>query len=242
MRTVRLLACLPVMCACADAAVPCPAVDGKNASALCISLTIKKGQIAPKEFTFAPTSAYKANSGPRFFLMAQKEIASLAKPCDPLLAHGAKPAPAFCAEDADWATFLDAFRAHAETLDRTDLLTETGAFRPLAIAYHHSPLLWAENGSSLNAEAGIVTFFIADPIDPRTNDTFPIELRGVADDDTRNRRIVKIHQALAPLRRQVFCHDRIRARIQAFYKTLRIPIEIIQLDPQGPLLVIQEKP
>jgi hypothetical protein len=242
MPSVRVLAFFVALSTCTYAAVPCAPVAGRNGSALCISLTVTKGQIAASEFAFAPTAAYQADSGLPFFQMAQKEIAGLPKPCQPLLAQGTKPAPPFCSQDAKWPDFTQAYLAHAETLERTDLainlLSEAGLFRSLAIAYHHAPLLL----SSVNAEAGIVVFQIPDPLDPRTAGTFQIELRGTADDDTRNRRIVKLRQTLAPLRNQVFCHDRIRARVEAFYKTLRIPIDIVQLDPQGPLLIVQEKP
>ena len=104
----------------------------------------------------------------------------------------------------------------------------------------NAPRFWLY--ATVNAEAGILTFRLPDPLDPRTKDTFQIELRGTPNDDTRNRRTVQIRQNLNPLRGQVFCHSRIRARIQAFYKKLKIPIDILQLDPQGPLLIVQEKP
>lgn len=238
MQPAAFLACIATL----TAAVPCAPANGRNASALCISLTIKAGQIAPAEFTFAPSAAYKPASGAAFFQLAQAEIAKLTAPCNPLLAQGAKPAPAFCKADAAWPAFTTQFLAHAATLDRSDqaanILSEAGVFRPLVIAYHHTPLLF----SDVNGEAGIITFRIPDPLDPRTNATFPIELRGTPDDDTRNRRIVQIRQTLNPLRGQVFCHSRIRARIEAFYKKRKIPFEILQLDPQGPLLIVQEKP
>ena len=238
MQPAALLACVATL----TAAVPCAPATGRNASALCIALTIKGGQIAPAEFTFAPSTAYKPTAGPAFFQLAQAEIAKLPNPCNPLLAQGAKPAPAFCTADANWPGYTTQFLALAAMLDRSDqasnILSEAGVFRPLVIAYHHSPLLF----SAVNAEAGIIIFRLPDPLDPRTNTTFQIELRGAPNDDTRNRRIVQIRQNLNPLRGQVFCHTRIRARLQAFYKKLKIPIDIVQLDPQGPLLIIQEKP
>lgn len=238
MQPAALLACIATL----TAAVPCAPATGRNASALCIAITIKGGQIAPAEFTFAPSAAYKITAGPAFFKLAQAEIAKLANPCNPLLAQGANPAPAFCKADVSWPAYTTQFLALAATLSRTDqaanILSEAGVFRPLALAYHTTPLLF----SAVNAEAGILTFRLPDPLDPRTNTTFQIELRGTPNDDTRNRRTVQIRQNLNPLRGQVFCHSRIRARIQAFYKKLKIPIDIIQLDPQGPLLIVQEKP
>ena len=216
------------------AAVPCAPAEGRNGSALCIALTIEKGRIAAKEFTFCPTAAYKSGAGQPFFQLAQREISKLAKPCDPLLAQSTAPAPAFCSQDSDWPAFAQAFIA----VGPPPLLSEAGVFRPLVVAYHHQPLLF----SGVNAESGIVTFQIPDPLDPRTSTTFQIEIRGAPNDDSRNRRIVQIRQTLNPLRNQVFCYDRIRARVQAFYKKLRIPIDIVQLDPQGPLLIIQEHP
>lgn len=238
MQPAALLACFATL----TAAVPCAPATGRNASALCVAITIKAGQITPAEFTFAPSPAYKPASGPAFYQLAQTEITKLANPCNPLLAQGAKPAPAFCKADSAWPAYTTQFLALAATLDRTDqasnILSEAGVFRPLALAYHTTPLLF----SAVNAEAGILTFRLPDPLDPRTNDTFQIELRGTPDDDTRNRRTVQIRQYLNPLRGQVFCHSRIRARLQAFYKKLKIPIDIIQLDPQGPLLIVQERP
>jgi len=238
MQPAALLACIATL----TAAVPCAPATGRNASTLCIALTIKGGQITPADFTFAPSAAYKPTGGPAFFKLAQTEIAKLANPCNPLLAQGANPAPAFCRTDVAWPDFTTQFLALAATLNRTDqaanILSEAGVFRPLALAYHTTPLLF----SAVNAEAGILTFRLPDPLDPRTKDTFQIELRGTPNDDTRNRRTVQIRQYLNPLRGQVFCHSRIRARLQAFYKKLKIPIVIIQLDPQGPLLIVQEKP
>ena len=238
MQPAALLACIATL----TAAVPCAPATGRNASVLCVAITVKGGQITPAEFTFAPSAAYKPTAGPAFFKLAQTEIAKLANPCNPLLAQGAKPAPAFCKADSAWPAYTTQFLALAATLERTDqasnILSEAGVFRPLALAYHTTPLLF----SAVNAEAGILTFRLPDPLDPRTKDTFQIELRGTPNDDTSNRRIVQIRQLLSPLRNQAFCHSRIRARLQAFYKKLKIPIDIVQLDPQGPLLIIQEKP
>jgi len=235
MRIVLLSACLAAL---ASGAVPCSSADGRNGSTLCVALGIKGGQLTVAEFAFAPTGSYKADSGKTFFALAQAEIAKLAKPCAVLLAQGAKPAPPFCSQDSSWAEFTTAYLALADSLERVNFLSEAGVFRPLITAHQHTPLLFFD----VNAEAGIVTFRIPDRLDPRTNGTFQVEVRGAPDNATRDRRTVQLRQALNPLRNQVFCHDRIRARVQAFYKKLRIPIDIIQLDPQGPLLIIQEKP
>ena len=209
MQPAALLACIATL----TAAVPCAPATGRNGSALCISLTIKAGQITPADFTFAPSAADKPTAGSAVFQLAQTEIAKLANPCNPLLAQGAKPAPAFCQADTNWPAYTTQFLALAATLERSDqasnILSEAGVFRPLVIAYHHTPLLF----SAVNAEAGILTFRLPDPIDPRTKDTFQIELRGTPNDDTRNRRTVQIRQNLNPLRGQVFCHSRIRARL-----------------------------
>lgn len=227
---------------CLQAAVPCAPADERNGSALCISLAIVKGAIVPQDFTFSAAAALKQFDGAQFFSLAKKQFAALARPCDPLLAHGPLSQPDFCSEDSDWSAFTAKFLAHGAAVGRSQqaalLLSEAGVFRPLVIAYHRTPLLWSE----VDAEAGLVVFRIPDPLDPRTSNTFQIEIRGLANDDLRNRRIVSIRQALAPLRNTIFCHDRIRARVQSLYKRLAIPIDIVQLDPQGPLLIIQENP
>lgn len=225
------------------AAAACDPSLGHNGSAVCLTLAVQKGRITVASATFAPSKAYTKNLGAAFIQMATAEIAKLPPPCLPLFAKGAvpksnaNPLPAFCTADSQWPAFRDAVVAV-----NANLLSETALFRPLAIAYHHSPLLWADDNSSLNAENGTVTFFVADPLDPRTNDTFQIDIAGAPDDATRDRRIAKLRQYLSPLRGQVFCHDRLRAFITAFYKKEKRAFEILQLDPQGPLLRIQEKP
>ncbi|MBL8240039.1 MAG: hypothetical protein JNM66_21640 [Bryobacterales bacterium] len=213
----------------------CATADGRNGSALCVQLAIDSGQLKAAAFTFSPTSAYKPSSGQAFFQLAQAEISKLAKPCQPLLAQGAKPAPAFCTGSSQWPAFAQQYQTLAESLDRPSLLSDAGIFRPLLTAHFRVPLLYVET----NGESGIAKFHIPDPIDPRTATTFQIEIRGTPD---AARRIVELRQFLNPLRGQVFCHSRIRARVQAFYKKRKISVEILQLDPQGPLLILQEKP
>jgi hypothetical protein len=214
---------------------PCAPAEGRNGSMLCVQLAVQSGQLKATTFTFSPTAVYKPNSGQAFFQLAQTEIANLAKPCQPLLAQGAKTAPAFCNGDAAWPAFALQYQTLAESLDRPNLLSDAGLFRPLLTAHFRVPLLYVET----NGETGIAKFQLPDPLDPRTNTTFQIEIRGATDSA---RRTVELRQFLNPLRGQVFCHTRIRARVQAFYKKRKIPIEILQLDPQGPLLIIQEKP
>jgi hypothetical protein len=214
---------------------PCAPAEGRNGSTLCVQLAIESGKLKAAAFTFSPSPAYKPASGQAFFQLAQTEIANLAPPCQPLLAPGAKAAPAFCNGNADWPAFAQQYQPLAGSLDRPNLLSDAGLLRPLLTAHFRVPLLYVET----NGETGVAKFQIPDPLDPRTATTFQIEIRGSTD---TVRRSVELRQFLNPLRGQVFCHTRLRARVQAFYKKRKIAMEILQLDPQGPLLIIQEKP
>ncbi len=226
-----------------SAPAACAPASTSNGSAVCLTLAVQKGELVAVASAFAPSPAYAKNNGAAFIQMAKGEIAKLPRPCLLLFAKGAipkpdaNPLPAFCNTDSAWPAFRDNVVAI-----NPDLLSEGSLFRPLVIAYHHSPLLWSDNNASLDAENGTVTFFVADPVDPRTNDTFQIEIKDAPDDATRDRRIARLRQALSPLRGQVFCHDRLRAFVTAFYNKEKRAFEIIQLDPQAPLLIIQEKP
>jgi len=249
---------LAVSAGARDASVPCTARDGHNGSALCLSLQVADGQLAVKEFVFKANNSYAARAvGDDFAAEAKLAIDRLPKPCalvmtpEHLTRYRAAPAQdqaaqAVCNFSGPWTDFLQKLMTWAATIGRQEeaanVLSETGLLRPLVTLSEHTPLIWPDTNEGFTALSGIVTFLVADRFDPRSDDTFKIEIRNLRDAEMQARRIAALRRWLAPLRQTVFCHAKIRERILAFYKSIGVAADIEQLDVKTPFVIVSERP
>lgn len=243
------LAQTPPKAACrADETLP-------NGSALCVELKIDHGRIALASAVFAPTSRFGADkmTGDALAKEAARALADLDSPC--LLLMTPDERKRFRARQLNdaatlqvcegsfesWPAYTQAFLGWAAQSGReskaANILSEAGAFRPLVTLYLRTPLLWDDNRSPLDAEAGRIVFPVADRFDPSA---VIIEITGAPDDAIRDRRLADLRRFLNPLRRTVFCHQRIRAQINRFYARNRVRTRFVRIDPNGPLIAIEE--
>lgn len=231
----------------------------RNGSALCLQLTIEKGQVAIAGYQFDPTESYanRRSLVDEFVAQAKFEIAHLTKPCISTMSQqqlkaylqnpsGNAATSSICSGDFNWAEFVRAFEEWGRNIGRAshaaNALGESGIFRPLVKLYQRSPLLWIEtSGESLDAEHGVIKLLVADPIDPRTEGSFSISIEGLEDGPVKNERLANLRRALHPLQSAVFCHDDVRAEITAFYAKIGVSAQIIELSPQLPAVRILEK-
>jgi hypothetical protein len=241
-----------------EASIPCNAGDGHNGSALCLSLRVADGQIAVKDFVFKPNGSYGATAvGDDFAAEAKLAMDRLPKPCALVMTpehfarYRAAPtqdpaAREVCAFTGPWTTFRDALMNWATTIGRqeeaSNVLSEAGLFRPLVTLSDITPLIWPDTNEGFAAVSGIVTFFVADRFDPRSDDTFRIEIRNAPDAETQARRIAALRRWLAPLRQTVFCHEKLRESIRAFYQKIGVAVDIEQLDVKTPFVIVSERP
>ncbi len=241
----------------AEIPIPCKQVPGKNGSALCISLKLMNGQIAAGRYRFLPNDAYedRTSLGEEFLAEATKAIDRLTKPClaamseeqqkaflsarkDPETAH-------ICTFNGPWKDFTGSFLKWAAAAGNpapANVLSQNGVFRPLQTLYVRTPLLWIQDSSaSLDAENGILTFRIADPLDPRPNGNLQIDITGILDDDVLQRRRAELRRWLDPLFGAVFCADRLRESTAGYYRKIGVTPKSIMLDANGPRIEIEEE-
>ncbi len=249
---------LGILCR-AQSPPPCKNTGDKNGSALCMQLKVEKGRIAIASYRFAPNGNYENRRSLADDLIAEAklEIAKLIKPCAytmsarQLKSYQQNPsadpdAVRICGGDFAWVHFRTELLRWGAAIGRRskaiDAIQENGIFRPLVKLKQRSPLLWIENANdSLNVEAGVMTLLVADPVDPRNGNLFPIIIDGLPDGPVKQERLARLRKWLNPLRNSVFCHDRIRAAVTSFYTSIGVSAEIVALDPQGPLLQILER-
>jgi hypothetical protein len=240
-----------------NAAVPCTARNDHNGSALCLLLQVADGQVAVREFVFKPSGSYDTTAvGDDFAAEAKLAIDGLPKPCSLLMTpehltrYRAAPAQdpaarAICTFTGSWTAYRQALVEWASSIGRqqevSNLLSEAGLFRPLVTLSDRTPLIWPDTNEGFAALSGIVTFFVADRFDPRSDDTFKIDIRNLPDAGMQARRIAALRRWLAPLRQTVFCHAKIRENIRAFYQSIGVDADIEQLDVKTPFVIVSEK-
>ncbi len=237
----------------------CRAQEGRNGSALCLQLSVEKGQIAVASYQFGANESYRQRMAlaDGFIAEARLEIAKLTKPCALVMSSaqwkrhnqnpGADPAASrLCNGDFEWAAFATGLQNWADSIGRGSAavaaLAENGAFRPLVSLSKRSPLIWIQTSNqSLDSENGIVTLLIADPLDPRTEATLQIVIDGLPDGAVKEERIARLRRQLNSFWSRVFCHRRIREEVSRFYAAIGVTAQIVQLDSQGPLVEIREQ-
>jgi hypothetical protein len=241
-----------------EPSLPCSARPSHNGSALCLSLKVVDGRVAMNEFVFAPNGSYDATAiGDDFAAEAKRALDGLTKPCalvmsaEQLKQYLAAPARDqgtrdICEFTGPWTAFTEKLLGWADGIGRMEeavnALGETGVFRQLQTLSYRTPLIWPDTSESFDAERGIVTFFIADRFDPRTEATLRIEIRNLPDPAANAKRLADLRRWLAPLRGSAFCHERIRESVRAFYARIAVPVAIEQLDVKTPLIVLSERP
>jgi len=137
-----------------------------------------------------------------------------------------------------WVTATGKERGVGDIFPEAEATGNGGLLFPFATSQERTALLIYEDGG-YDAEAGIVRFSVADPIDNwRDPEQVQIRLPGVSDNKKREERLERIYKVLEPLSGQPRCLGCLTLRIENFYKGLGLTPNLV-VDNKGtsPLIV-----